>query len=88
MTTYDSKCDFCFGGNLQFDELQEAYLLRRCQVAIKQHQRQLQESAMSPASFSKTKLKFTSKIIQRDEYNAKVRIHVALYALDIHAFLA
>jgi hypothetical protein len=37
---------------------------------------------------ARTKLKVTSEIIQRDEYNAKVRIHVALYTLDIHAFLA
>ena len=35
-----------YGGNLQFDELQEAYLLRRRQVAIKQRRRQLQESAV------------------------------------------
>jgi hypothetical protein len=28
------------------------------------------------------------EIIQRDDYIAQVRIHAALYTLDIHAFLA
>lgn len=40
------KVDLLLGGDVLFNELQEAYLLGRRQVAFKQRQKQLQESVI------------------------------------------